>query len=112
MPYVPRDLRALVPYVPRVLRAIVLHVPHALLALELHVLGSSLASCLMWPHASRFMSSFSLRTLLYRTLRTLCPNITFCALEFLCFTLLFFCLFANCDFLEEFTKVKTNIVCQ
>ena len=75
VPYVPRDLRALVPYVPRVLRAIVLHVPHALLALEPPVLGSSLVSCLMGPHASRFMSPFSLRTLLYRTLRTPCPNI-------------------------------------
>ena len=70
------------------------------------------ASCLgpMWPYASHFISPFSLRTLLSRTLSTLCPNITFCALEFPCFTLLFFYLFATCEFLVEFTKVKTNIV--
>ena len=54
-----------------------------------------------WPRVSRFMSPFSLRILLFRTLRTLCPSITFCALEFPCISLLFFCSFSTCDFLEE-----------
>ena len=54
-----------------------------------------------WPRVSRFMSRFSLRILLFRTLRTLCPSITFCALEFPCISLLFFCPFSTYDFLEE-----------
>ena len=43
---------------------------------------------------------------------TLCSNITFYALAFPCFTLLFFCLFSTCDFRGEFSKLKTNIVFQ
>ena len=57
-----------------------------------------------------FTSLFSLHTLLPRTLPTLCPNMTFCAVEFPCFTLQFF-LFAIFDFLVEIAKLKTNIVC-
>ena len=105
-----RALRALVSYVLRVLRAPVLHIPRALRGLVPHMLCASRASWPMRPHASHFISPFSLRTLLSRTLSTLCPNITFCALEFPCFTLLFFYLFATCEFLVEFTKAKTNIV--
>ena len=72
--------RWLVPYVLRALRAPVFHVSRA-----------SHASCL----------ALSLRTLLFRTLRTLDPNITFFANEFPCITLPFFCSFAKCDFLGE-----------
>ena len=97
-----RALRALMPQVPRTLRAFVptvllyptYLVPYVLLCLH--------ALCSMWPRALRFMSPFSLRTLLFRTLRTLCPNFTFFALEFPCITLLFLCSFATCDFFEEF----------
>ena len=46
----------------------------------------------------RFMSLFFLGTLLSLTLHTLCPNITFRALEFQCISLLIFCSFANCLF--------------
>ena len=55
----------------------------------------------MWPHALCFMSFF-LRTLLFRTLHSLCANITFFALEFPCITFLFFCSFA--------TKEKTLFI--
>ena len=46
-----------------------------------------------------------------------CPLVLSChtrlfALDFSCISLIFFCLFATCDFLGEFTKVKANIVCQ
>ena len=116
-----RELRALVPYVPRVLRVLVPHVscairalvPHVPRALHDPVLQVPRALNVLMPHVLVLQvprSLCSLYTLLSRTLHTLCPNITFCALEFPCLTLLFFCLFANCDFFGEFTKVKTNIV--
>ena len=92
-PHVPRALNALVPHVPhalcalvpRALRALlptmllcptcptclVFHIPRSLRAPVFH-----LSCTLMWPHALRFMSLF-LRTLLFRTLRTLCANIIF-----------------------------------
>ena len=123
LPYVSHALRALVPYVTRALRALVpyvlsypkcptclmSHVPGALRALVPHTLRVPVFHV---SQASRFKSSFSLRTLLFRTLRILYPSVTFCALEFPCFTLLFFCSFVTSVFLDEFTKVKTNIVCQ
>ena len=109
VPYVPRVPRALLPYVSHALRALVPHVTRALRALVPHTLRVPVFHV---PQASRFKSSFSLRTLLFRTLRILYPSVTFCALEFPCFTLLFFCSFVTSIFLDEFTKVKTNIVCQ
>ena len=67
---------------------------------------ASRALCPMWPRALHFMSPFSLITVLSCTLHILWPNITFCVLEFLRITLLFFWSFATYDFLGEFTKVK------
>ena len=108
--YVLSCLTCLVPYVlscPTCLVPYVLSFPTCLVSYELlwptslvpHVLCASHASCPMWPRASRFMSLFSLHSLLSRTLRTLFPNITFFALEFPCLTP-FFCSFTTCDFLE------------
>ena len=77
----------------------------ALRAPKLHV---SLALCVLVPHVVLcltchvsyvplyFKSSFSLRNLVPRALH-LCANITFCALEFPCLTLLFFYSFRNCE---------------
>ena len=90
VPHVPRVLRALVTYVPLALRVFLPYVSLVLRAPVFHVSRASPAFWPMWPCASRFMSPFSLRTLLFCILRTLCPNITFCALEF-----------ATCDFLRE-----------
>ena len=44
------------------------------------VLRASRAWCSLWPRTLYFMSPFSLCTLLSCTLRTLCPNTTFCAI--------------------------------
>ena len=44
------------------------------------VLRASRAWCSLWPRTLCFMSPFSLCTLLSCTLRTLCPNTTFCAI--------------------------------
>ena len=98
VPFVPRVLRAFVPHVSRAMRALAPHLLHALRASVLYVPLASGFLCPKWPRASRFMSPFSLRTLLSLTLHTLCPNITFCALEFQCISLLIFCSFANCLF--------------
>ena len=108
---VPRALGALVPYVLLCPTSLVPYMLSYLTCSSAYILCTSRNSCPIWSQDWRFMSPFSLRTLLSRTLRILCPNITYCALEFPCFTLLFFCLSATCDFLREFTKVKTNIVC-
>ena len=97
--YVSRALYAFVPYVPLVLHVLVSHVPPTLRTLVPHVLCALRTWFLTWPCVSRFMSSFSLRTLLPRTLRTLCVNISLCALQFPCLRLLFFCSFATGDFL-------------
>ena len=105
-PYLPRAPRASSPTCSRVHRALVPYVPLAPRTLCRTCSCVSRASSSMWPHALRFMCPFSLRTLLFRTLRTVCPNITFFALEFPCITLLFFCSFATCDFFWKFTKVK------
>ena len=106
-------LRALVPYTPRVICTLLPHVPHVLRAPVLHVL------CPLWPRGLRYSSPLFFRTLLftysyltYPYLATLCSIFTSCALDFSCILLIFFCLFATCDFLGEFTKVKANIVCQ
>ena len=101
VPQVPPAVRALVPYVSCALRtscptcflslrvslvphvlscrtcsyakcALVPHVSRALRALVPHMLCPPPTSSPMWPRASRFMSPFSLSTLLSRTLRTLC----------------------------------------
>ena len=116
VPYVPRALHALVPNVPHALRALVHYVPYVPRAPRAwcHTCSCvSRASSSMWACASCFMSPFSLRSLLFRTLRTLFPNITFCALEFPWIMLLFSCSFATCDlYFWKITKVKTNIVCQ
>ena len=113
-----RSLRALVSYmlscptflVPYVVSYLMWLVPYVLLCFTCLVLfffffiyNAKYIKCLVpyWPRVSRFMSPFSLRILLFRTLRTLCPSITFCALEFPCISLLFFCSFSTCDFLEE-----------
>ena len=117
VPYPPRALYALVPHVSCVLlvlvpTCLVCHVSRAIDGLVLHVScvlrapvfqlpRTTRASCSMWSRASRFMSPSSLCTLLFHTLRTLCPNITFCALEFPCIMLLCFCSFATCDFFWE-----------
>ena len=109
-PHLPCDVRALVLTYSRALRAPVLHVPFAIGIFVPHVLCASRALCPMWPHASHFMRPFSLGTLLSCTLCALCSNITFYALEFPCFALLFSCLFATCNFWGVFSKLKTNIV--
>ena len=112
VPHVSCVLRVLVPYVlscptclvrhvSRVIDGLVLHVPHVLRAPVFQLPRTTRASCSKWPRASRFMSPSSLCTLLFHTLRTLCPNIAFCALEFPCIMLLFFCSFATCDFFSE-----------
>ena len=112
VPYVSRSLRVVVPQVPRALRTLVptvlswptcltSHVTRALRAPGFHVSRASCAWCSIWPRALYFISPFFLRTLLFRTLCTLCPNITFFALEFPCTTLLFFYSFATCDFFWE-----------
>ena len=96
VPYVPRALRALLPCmshvicvlvshvpranVPHTLHVIVPHLPLSIRAFKSHVFRNSCVLCSIRPHVSRFMSPFSLRTLLSCTLRTLCPNIIFCAL--------------------------------
>ena len=59
-----------------------------------------------------FYEPFLLTTVFHHILYTLCPNIIFCALEFPCITVQFFCSFAAYDFLGKLTKVKTNIVSQ
>ena len=100
-----RTLRVLVPYVPRAFcRACFRASRSSYLGCSLspparvirvlvpHVLCASRVSCLIWPRVSRFMSSFSLRTL-SRTLCTLCPNFIVCVLEFPCL-----CSFSSCDF--------------
>lgn len=76
-------LHTLMPYMLPCLLSFVLHVPWYPIR----------------PHVLCFMSPFSLCTLLSHTLHALCPNTTFCALEFPLFMLHFFCLFA------EFEKV-------
>ena len=106
-------LRALVPYTPRVICTLLPHVPHVLRALVLHV---SCALCGLVACAFRALFFFApyclgTHTLRTHTLRTLCSIFTSCALDFSCISLIFFCLFATCDFLVEFTKVKANIVC-
>ena len=109
VPHVPRALPVLVPYVSGASRVLARYVPRAPRALAFYVLRAQhaschtyfCASCSMWLCVSHFMSPFSSRTLLFCTLRTLCPNITFCALEIPCITLLFFCSFATCDFFWE-----------
>ena len=100
--HVPRAIRGIVPHVACALRAPVFHVPRAFFFFFFFY-NAKYIKCLVpyWPRVSRFMSPFSLRILLFRTLRTLCPSITFCALEFPCISLLFFCSFSTCDFLEE-----------
>ena len=100
-PYVPRVLRLLVPHVPCVISALVPQLPRCLCALVFHVPRVSRISCPMWSRASLLMSPFSLRTLLFRTLRTLCLDITFCTLEFPCIKFLLLCSFTTCDFLGE-----------
>ena len=101
--HVPRAIRGIVPHVACALRAPVFHVPLAFFFFFLFFYNAKYVKCLVpyWPRVSRFMSRFSLRILLFRTLRTLCPSITFCALEFPCISLLFFCPFSTYDFLEE-----------
>ena len=108
LPYVPSCLRCLVPNVPCAPRALVSYVLLCTTCLVPYVLSCpTYHTCShasrdfdpMWLRASRFMSLFSLRTLLSCTLLILCPNNTFWTLEFPCLTLLFFCLFATCDFL-------------
>ena len=98
VPFVPRVLRAFVPHVLRAMRALVPHLLHAVRDSVLYVPLASGFLCPKWPRAPRFMSLFSLGTLLSLTLHTLCPNITFRALEFQCISLLIFCSFANCLF--------------
>ena len=137
VPHVPRTLRALVPYVPCALRALVSHMPRASNTVVPNVPRASrtLVSCV--PRFLCALVSYMLRASLLSVLRALCPmcthalwalfcyvplapctlsslyaNITFCALEFLYLTLLFFCSFRICDFVGEFTQVRTNIVCQ
>ena len=110
-----RALRALVDYVSRVLHALVPHVPYVLSYLTCLVLYMLLCfTCLVlyMPSAQRFMSPFSLRTLLSRILSTLCPNVTFNVLEFPCIALLFFYLFANCDFIWEMQFPSNTLKCR
>ena len=76
--------RALLPTVLSYPTCLVPHVPRALCAPLFQVPRASCVLYSMWPRALR-----------------LCPNITFCALEFPCITLLFFCSFATCDFFWE-----------
>ena len=73
-------LRTSYPTCSRALLSSVFRLPHA-----------SRASSSMWPRVLCFMSPSSLRILLLSTLRILCSNITFFALEFPWITLLFFC---------------------
>ena len=108
VPYVPCGLGALVPYVRLCLTCLVPYVlssPPSLVSYMLLCpvyLASDMLLCLtcscvsrdlhhMWPSVSHFMGPFSLRNQLFRTLSTLCLNNTFCASEFPCVTLLFFC---------------------
>ena len=122
VPYVPRAscptcscaLRASCPMCSRALHASysTCLVPYVLMCFTCLVLHL--------PCASRFMSPFSLCSLLFCTLRTLCSNITFCALEFPWITLLFCCYLVLVIFFfgggggvgVGVTKTKTNIVCQ
>ena len=137
-PYVPCALRALVSHLPSTLRV---SCPTCFRALRVscltcsRVLRASNPTCSCAPRVSCNMcccvspascftclvscvdsclalyETFFLRTLLFRNLHTLCPNITFCVLEFPCITLLFFCWFAACDFFEEiYRTVKTNLL--
>ena len=112
VPYVLSCLTCLVPQGPLTMRALVPHMLRVLLAPVFHVPRASRASWPMWLSVSRFKSPFSLRTLLFRTLLTLCSNITFSTFAFPSLMLLTFCSFASCDFFGKFTKVKTNIVFQ
>ena len=109
----PRALRAFVPYVPcvsRVLRALVPYVLscfRCLLPYEFSCLMPSVLSCLTCfvLHVHRALCG-----LIPHALRVLFPYVPYClapcVLIFLCFTLLFFCLFAICDFFWNLLKLK------
>ena len=100
-------LRALVPHVPRTLRALVptvllrptYLVPYVIMGFT--CFGLHVPRILCGLVLLRFISSFSSQNLLFDTLYTSCPDITFLALEFPCITLLFFCSFPTCDFFGE-----------
>ena len=116
VPDVLRALHPLVPYVTRIIRALLLHVSRVLRTIVSHVLVpcvllsftcllpyvfscrtwscASLAMCPMYPCTLR--ARFPYVHLVPRALH-LCANITFCALEFPCLTLLFFYSFRNCE---------------
>ena len=87
---VPRALCVLVPCVPHFLRALVSHVPHTFRVLVTHVTSSLcvfMTPCLV-SHVLCVLCAL-----------ILCANITFCAREFPCFTLLYFRSFFTCDVL-------------
>ena len=104
--YVPCASSALVPQVSRALRALVPCVLLRLTCLVPYVLSClaclvSHVSCALFAYVhscfrNLFMSPYV--PLASRALRTLCANITFCALEFLCLTFLYFYSFSTCDF--------------
>ena len=102
VPDAPGALHALVPCGLPILRALVLYFCRFLCALLSHMLRALcllVSPCLVPSVFSCFMSPFSLHTLFVPcTLNTLCANITFCALEFPCHTLLFFYSFSTCEF--------------
>ena len=111
LPYVSRVLLALVPHVPCAMCSLVSHVYCALRAPVFHLPRALRVSLPTWPRAWCLISPFFLGTLLFRILRTLSPNITFCALEFPCITLLFSVHLLLVIF-GKFTKVKMDIVLQ